>query len=86
MRSGEKSLVRLNIQKEKKIKNIDANRVDIMRSSIDEGVGVGVENGSEGVEDKASMVDGDLKGFGNGGRVEAIGRGRRLEELLLEWD
>lgn len=86
MRSGEKSLVRLNIQKEKKIKNIDANRVDIMRSSIDEGVRVGVENGSKGIEDKASMVDGDLEGFGNGGRVEATGRGRRLEELLLEWD
>lgn len=85
MRSREQSLVRLNIQEEKKIENIDANRVDIIRCSIDEGVGVGVENGSEGVEDKASMVNGDLEGFGNDGRVEAVGRGR-LEELLLEWD
>lgn len=85
MRSRKQPLVRLNIQEEKQIKDIDANRIDFVRSSIDEGVGVGVENGSESVEDEASMVTRDLEGFGNGGGVETVGRGS-LKKLLLERD
>ena len=85
MRSRKQPLVRLNIQEEKQIKDIDANRIDFVRSSIDEGVGVGVENGSESVEDEASMVTRDLEGFGNGGGVETVRRGS-LKKLLLERD
>ena len=75
MRSREQPLVGMNIQEEDEIMNINANRVNLIRGSIEEGVGGGVENGSDGVEDKASMVKGDLQRFGNGSGVDTVGRG-----------
>lgn len=86
MGSGEEPLVRLNIEEKEEIEKVDTNRVNLVRGSIDERVGVGVENRGEGIEDEASMVKGDLEGFGNGGGVETVGRGREEEEFVLEWD
>lgn len=61
MRSWKQPLIRLNIQEENQIEDIHPNRVNLVRGSIDERVGIGVENGSKGIKDEACMVNGDLE-------------------------
>lgn len=67
--------------------DIGAGGINLVGSGADERVGVGVQDGGEGVEDEASMSRRDLEGLGERGRVNpASRRGGGGEEGLLEGD
>jgi hypothetical protein len=57
----------LNIEKQNQIVNIGTNGVVLARFGTNERFGVGVVNGSEGIEEEVSVVEGDLEGIGDCG-------------------
>jgi hypothetical protein len=67
MRAREQPFVRLNIEKQNQIVNIGTNGVVLARFGTNERFGVGVVNGSEGIEEEVSVVEGDLEGIGDCG-------------------
>lgn len=70
MRSREQLLVGLDVEEEEQIVDISGHGVNIVGFRAEERIGVGVEDGSEGVEDEAGVVQGDLEGLGEAGRVD----------------
>ena len=88
MRPGEQLLVGLDVEEEDQIMDIGAGGVNLVWSGEDERVGVGVQDGGEGIKDETRVSRGDLEGLGERGRVDpAIRRGGGGgEEGLLEGD
>lgn len=71
MRPREKLLVGLDVEEQNQIVDIGAGGVNLGGFGADERVGVGMEDGSECVEDESGVVVGDLERFGYGGRVDS---------------
>lgn len=71
MGPGEKLLVGLDVEEQEQIVYIGAEGVDLVGLGADERVGFRVEDGGEGVQDEPSVVEGDLEGLGECGRVDS---------------
>lgn len=67
VRPGQELLVRLNVQEEKQIMDIDTDGINFSWIGCNKGFGVGVQNRSEGIKNEACMVSGDLQDIGDGG-------------------
>lgn len=65
--------------------HINPDGINLLLLAPDERVGLGMEDGSDGVKHEAGMVNGDLEGLGDGGGADSLGR-RLFDEFLLEWD
>ena len=64
MRPREKLLVGLDVKEQNQIVDIGAGGVNLGELGADERVGVGVEDGSECVENESGVVVGDLERLG----------------------
>lgn len=79
MSTWQQPLIRLNIEKQDQIVDIDTDIFELIVFSIDEWIALIEKHGCDGLDDEASFVERDLQRVGNGSRVDSAIEGEEFE-------